>query len=530
MRSLILAGGGVKVGYQAGVLQVLLDEMGLQFDHVDAASGGCFNAAMLANGMSGTEIADQWRTMDPNAFTTLNAGEYYKLVWAHSIGTHDGLIRIFRDIWKLDFRDKIRTATDRLYTFNHFNFTEKRVVVVPNSNMDEQLLLASVSLIMWLPPVCINGNNLFDAVYCTDGNVGEAVRLGADEIWAIWTVADTPELRAGFLAQYFHIIETVANGNFKREWSEIRAVNEAIERHGADASRASTDLQLREGFAAGPDLLPPPGRKHIEQHLIQQEVPVHYVLNASRDRMAAAVEMGVRDARAYAQRAGLAPVSPLVSVPLPAPEPVAVSFTETMRGFFMPGEADPVNGEREGRRNGNALDVRLTIEATDLDAFLRDPDHRATVVGTVDCPFLSASLMPVRSGEFQQFVNDRTNDITVPGHKRMLYTLTFGAGSMTFVLRGEKRLRNTPPHALWPDTTTLYTALEVSAPGRDAAPYGAGILHVLPLDFMEELTTFRVTGATDAFAAVAALARFGQFFLGQAWDVYARKIIDYAPF
>jgi len=41
-RSLMLAGGGIKVGYQAGCLQVLLDEAGLKFDHVDGASGGCF--------------------------------------------------------------------------------------------------------------------------------------------------------------------------------------------------------------------------------------------------------------------------------------------------------------------------------------------------------------------------------------------------------------------------------------------------------------------------------------------------------
>ncbi len=45
-RSLLLAGGGVKVAFQAGVLQVLLDEARLRFDHVDGASGGIFNLAM----------------------------------------------------------------------------------------------------------------------------------------------------------------------------------------------------------------------------------------------------------------------------------------------------------------------------------------------------------------------------------------------------------------------------------------------------------------------------------------------------
>ena len=53
-RSLIMAGGGIKVAFQAGVLQVWLDEAGLKFDHVDGASGGLFNLSMYCQGMSGT--------------------------------------------------------------------------------------------------------------------------------------------------------------------------------------------------------------------------------------------------------------------------------------------------------------------------------------------------------------------------------------------------------------------------------------------------------------------------------------------
>lgn len=61
-RSLIMAGGGVKVAFQAGVLQVWLDEAKVEFDHADGASGGVFNLAMWCQGMSGTKIADNWRT------------------------------------------------------------------------------------------------------------------------------------------------------------------------------------------------------------------------------------------------------------------------------------------------------------------------------------------------------------------------------------------------------------------------------------------------------------------------------------
>ena len=74
-RSLIMAGGGLKVGFQAGVLQVWLDEAGLTFDHADGASGGCFNLAMYCQGMTGTQIADNWRNLDPFLPVDLNVEE-----------------------------------------------------------------------------------------------------------------------------------------------------------------------------------------------------------------------------------------------------------------------------------------------------------------------------------------------------------------------------------------------------------------------------------------------------------------------
>ena len=49
-RSLLLAGGGIRVAYQAGVL-VALEEAGLRFHHADGTSGGTFNLAMLLSGV-----------------------------------------------------------------------------------------------------------------------------------------------------------------------------------------------------------------------------------------------------------------------------------------------------------------------------------------------------------------------------------------------------------------------------------------------------------------------------------------------
>jgi len=559
VRSLILAGGGMKVGYQAGCLQVLLDELKLDFDHIDAASGGCFNAAMMASGMSGTQVADQWRTMDATAFTTLNWREFWKFPFIRSVGTDDGLRRIFRDIWQLDFA-AIRSRTQPVFTFNHFDFTEKRVAVVENRDLDEDLLIASVTLLFWLPAIARGNGWVFDAVWCTDGNVGEAVRRGATEIWAIWTVSDTPELRPGPLAQYFHLVETVAGGRFKDEWAEIAEVNARIAAHGPIPGPA-TDLAVRLARAAvspgAPHQPPPPGRVAIDQHLIRQEVPVHYLFNFSRDRMAAAVEMGVRDAREYARCIGMLPPHPVHalgavaagtpatipsatgnSAPASATRPVSppaqrpgrsVTFREAMRGFFMPGEGDPVRGEQRGRAAGNRLSVTLTISTNDLDRFLHQPEHLGSAEGWLTCPLLSGSRMRTL-GTFALLVNERDRGITVPGRKRFLYELEFtDRHGASYRLSGEKRVFAGRGLTVWPDTTTLYVRLDTNASGS-WTPYGAGVIHVLLLDFLVELTTFRAHGTRGVREFVSAIARYGAFFAGQLSDVYARKLIDYAPF
>lgn len=98
-RSLLLAGGGLKVAYQAGVLQVLLDEAELTFDHADGASGGVFNLAMYCQGMSGREIADNWRTLSPLTGVTPNWRELPKGPYARSLFTLDGYRRHVFPAW-----------------------------------------------------------------------------------------------------------------------------------------------------------------------------------------------------------------------------------------------------------------------------------------------------------------------------------------------------------------------------------------------------------------------------------------------
>jgi predicted acylesterase/phospholipase RssA len=115
-RSLLLAGGGLKVAFQAGVLQVWLSEADLRFDHVDACSGGAFNLALLCDGRTGIEIADVWRRMRPLDEVSFSGKG---LLHGDSLVTMDGYRRVIRG-WGLDW-DRIRDASPVDATFTVHN-------------------------------------------------------------------------------------------------------------------------------------------------------------------------------------------------------------------------------------------------------------------------------------------------------------------------------------------------------------------------------------------------------------------------
>lgn len=498
MRSLILAGGGVKVGFQAGVLQVWLDEAGLKFDHADGASGGCFNLAMYCQGLSGSEMAENWRKTPPLDFVDLNWEDYWKLAYAPSLATYDNFRAKVIPAWGLDF-EKIRSSS-RLGTFNVCNFSTKDIEVITNDRLTEDFLVASVSLPMWFPPVKIDGQTYLDAVYLTDANVEEAIRRGADEIWAIWTVSTRDEWNDGFVAQYFQIIEIAADGRFFPTWRRIEKNNAEI-------------AAGREGEFS----------RHIELRLLQAEVPVHYLLNLSQDRMTRAVNLGVERAREWCQDHGVALRGAQVAVESAAE--TSLRFTEVMKGHVTAGTEDFKAGAGDRKRVDARF--RLTMHMDDLDQFLDQPDHTARATGWVEVESLGGRR-DVEKGVFNLLTFDDD-----PTKKQMLYRLFFRDDEgEPFTLVGVKRVQDDAGFDVWKDTTTLFTKVfqgHVEAKDEEGAElWGAGILTLSELDFIKQLGTFRVEAAS-ASARIEALTRFGKFFLGSLWDVYARRILTFAP-
>jgi len=492
-RSLILAGGGLKVCYQAGVLQVWLDEAQIAFDHADGASGGTFNLSMYCQGLTGTKIADNWRNLDPFLPVDINTSGVWP--FSRSLFTTDSLRSKVLPFWGIDWQ-KIRQSP-RVGTFNVFNFSKKQLEVLPQSQMNEDLQIAAVSLPMWFPPVKINGDTYFDAVYITDGNLEEAVKRGADEIWAIWTVSRKDEWRDGFVNEYFQIIETVADTNFFTYWKRIEENNRRIA-NGEQGEFGRT----------------------IALHLLEAEVPVHYLLNFSRDRMAEAVNQGVEDARAWC-RARNIPLQPGPAMPPPVSTPkTSLTFTEEMKGTVTEGVTASTHDEyRAAAQHGQPLMFHLDVTAVDVDAFVTSPAHETRAEGYIDSPLYGRC--PVSNGTVNLFVNQAD-----PSKKNMFYRLFFTASDgRPLTLTGFKDIEGPSFTSLWNETTTLYTQVLSGhvAEGQPGPVMACGVLVIRPEDFFfKQLFSFRTRGPSVA-ARLDALNRFGGMFFGKVWDVYGHQ-------
>ncbi len=227
-RSLILAGGSMRVAYQAGAVRALL-ERGLRFHHADGTSGGTMNLAMLLSGLTPEDMCQRWRTLDVGDFVSLLPLRMYARGPADlpALGGAEGVVRRVFPHLGIDL-DRIRAARGIQGTFNVCNYTNKTSEVIPHQELELPLLVAAISLPIFMPPVPHKGCLYVDSVWIRDANLLEAVRQGSQEIWVVWCIGNTGEYRNGAFNQYVHMIEMSANGNLFKELEQIAALNERI--------------------------------------------------------------------------------------------------------------------------------------------------------------------------------------------------------------------------------------------------------------------------------------------------------------
>lgn len=205
-------------------------------------------------------------------------------------------------------------------------------------------------------------------------------------------------------------------------------------------------------------------------------------------------------------------------------------FTEEMKGFFAFNEGDYQRGFDAGKASGTAVMFHLTIGPSDTFAFVADPTHVCPAVGYVRSDALGGRLSVTR-GVFNLFVDAGVVDGEPARHMRYRLWFTDSVGH-PLTLTGFKDIKH-PVAALsrfgdvWGETTTLYTKIlagHVEEGDDDTAPLlGAGIIHILPLDFAHQLTTFRVSGP-DTAGRWKAFRAFGALFMGQLWEVFQPRL------
>jgi predicted patatin/cPLA2 family phospholipase len=487
-RALILAGGGLKVAYQAGVLQVWLDEAEIEFDMYDAASGGVFNLALLCDGRTGAQIADTWRRTKPLDFFELNPRPWVSISRLERF-RHN----VLRPVWQINW-NRVQNSGKKA-TFNVYDYTAEKLRTFCPEEMTEDLLLAGVSLPIWFPPVEVDGHTLIDSVFATDSNLDAAIHAGADELWIIWTIPMRGRWRNWFVPEYFAMIENAAVWNLRDLLRRIRASNQSI----AAGCKGEFD-------------------HHVTCRILRARyVPLHYVLVFSQTRVQRAVGLGVRDARRWLDQRGI----PHLNARSEAEDTTELRFTETMRGAIGFGIDDPEQAWKASA--GGELAVRLTVEVDGVSRFLGDPEHEAGLSGEVKSEVFGGTL-PVEGGTFNLFVD------APDGRRRMLYRVFFSDGAgHPLTITGEKRVPQLPTRGPWTDTTTLYVRVlrgHVDADGDDQAQVvGAGVLRISLPGFLRQLSTFRATDPARPGARVGGrlVARYFSFFVGTLAAEYARR-------
>jgi predicted acylesterase/phospholipase RssA len=311
-KSLILAGGGARLSYQAGVILALQEE-GIAFSHVDGTSGGIFNTAMLASGIEPAEMTKRWRKVNVMHFSSLLPfRDYFSKKTFTAFGSAKGMIDKVYPTLGIDVT-RINTNTTIDATFNVCNFSKKSIEVLTNQNVTLQHLVAGMSLPIFMPAIKIDGDWYTDAVWIKDANLNEAMKRNVEEIWLVWAIGNSHEFVNGAFNQYVHMIEISAGGGLLIELEQLEKQNAAS------------------------------GRKTI-LHVIKPEfpLPLDPDLMLNRINIDELINLGYADAKDYLKRrmpAGVAPDYKASSMKEPG---VCFTFRIGLSGKIM-WQSDPAD-------------------------------------------------------------------------------------------------------------------------------------------------------------------------------------------
>ena len=209
----------------------------------------------------------------------------------------------------------------------------------------------------------------------------------------------------------------------------------------------------------------------------------------------------------------------------PVPPTLGVQFTETMKGYFSRAFTAAQSTDlkvyeaaaKRGEADNSPIDFTLTITANDLNRMIKEPEHAATIVGTVIAPALSPEPLTASNGVFNLF--EQFEQQVDTRHMKYDMKLTAEDGNDYFFSAFKTVPEDNGVLNIWHDTSTLYVTL-YRGPDKSGEVIGSGVMHIKPADFAKQMTTMKVLNARNERERIEGLARFGKFFAGILWESY----------
>ncbi|WP_367254955.1 alpha/beta fold hydrolase [Pseudomonas sp. stari2] len=209
----------------------------------------------------------------------------------------------------------------------------------------------------------------------------------------------------------------------------------------------------------------------------------------------------------------------------PVPPTLGVQFTETMKGYFSRAFTAAQSTDlkvyeaaaKRGEADNSPIDFTLTITANDLNRMIKEPEHAATIVGTVIAPALSPQPLTASNGVFNLF--EQFEQQVDTRHMKYDMKLTVEDGNDYFFSAFKTVPEDNGVLNIWHDTSTLYVTL-YRGPDKSGEVIGSGVMHIKPTDFAKQMTTMKVLNARNERERIEGLARFGKFFAGILWESY----------
>ncbi|HEX4384053.1 MAG TPA: patatin-like phospholipase family protein [Myxococcales bacterium] len=462
-RSLVLAGGGMRVAYQAGVLQAIW-EAGLRFFHADGTSGGTMNLAMLMSGLTPAEMCERWRTLNQHDFVSfMPLKEYLRGPNVKAMGSATGVMeRVFPHLG-IDI-GKINAATGVAATFNVCNFARKTNEAIPNDKLTLDYLTAGISLPILMPAVNIGGAPHCDSVWIKDANVLEAVRRGAEEIWLVWCIGNTAEYIDGPFPQYVHMIEMSANGKLFAELEQVAELNERIARGDSPYGQ----------------------RRPIRLQVVKPEyaLPLDPDYYLGRIDGATLVAMGYADGHASCERAAAHPESKALLTPAATQMKLSgpgISFRQRLEGLL----------------DGKPLRLEASVVIQDLERFLRDPNHAGVVNATLDLPGFGERILCMRG-----------RVTAADAESALRYRLPFVHQGIDYLLEGTGRKAAEGETDLGMIAVRLFRGTEL---------LGVAEVRMSATALVEAIASMHAIHANSAAVAVETVTKFGRFLFARAF-------------